>query len=77
MNGIHVYVTSHQPATNFLVKLDGMRGKRFKRPARSTIYTDCCRRWRWAGRCTVQVYYDNIYAWCRPGTGCKQKGKGK
>ncbi len=67
----HIYTVRGQPATRYQVQL----GERFtitiQRRRRSLVWTDCCKRLRWAGNCTIQVYYDGSYHWCKSRHGCK------
>jgi hypothetical protein len=73
--GIHLYTRSHQQATRFITVLgDLKRPMRFwtRNPPHRTVPTSCCRKQRWAKNCTVQVYYDMVPFWCKPGKGCKQ-----
>jgi hypothetical protein len=67
---IHVYRSGHQPATRFRVEV-GRKTHTFSRRRRAIVRTDCCKQKRWAGNCTIQVYYDAAYHWCRDGKGCK------
>lgn len=71
---IHVYAAKRQPATRFRVDLDG-RGIWIRSPARRPMFARCCKRMRIARNLLVQVYYDGVYASCRPGKGCKEKGR--
>lgn len=68
---IHLYTATPQPATRYRVAV-GNGYRWIRRAPRSLVYTDCCKRRRRAGNCTVQVYYDEIRAGCRPGKGCKR-----
>lgn len=67
---VHLYRALTQPATRFVVDLDGPHWITY--PDRKRLPTDCCRRWRWAKYVVVQAYYDSIRRWCAPGHGCKQ-----
>jgi hypothetical protein len=71
---VHVYTRGHQPATRFVTVID-VKGAtrrfwtRFK--GNHLLPTSCCRKRRPAKNLTVQVYYDMVPFWCRPGKGCK------
>ena len=68
---VHVYTVGHQPATDFRERVNGsVLWYRFS--PRRCLFTSCCGRRRWAGNCTVQVYYDKIDVWCVDGKGCKR-----
>lgn len=68
---LHFYAPPHQPATHYSVPV-GTRYRWLRRSLRSLVFARCCERERWAGNCTVQVYYDEVRAGCRPGKGCKR-----
>jgi hypothetical protein len=76
---LHVYTADHQPATRYRVDLGGLESVRRKKkrylrisqPPRSTVLTSCCRKFRAAANCTVQVFYDDVRYWCRHGVGCR------
>ena len=73
---VHIYTRDHQPATRFVTVIyTGKKDMRFwtRNPAHRTVPTSCCRKQRWAKNCTVQVYYDMVPFWCRPGKGCRKK----
>lgn len=57
---VHLYAVPRQPATRFRVAV----GER-------TRLIRCSPRRRWAAYCEVEVYYDAVYAFCRPGRGCR------
>lgn len=77
MSEVHLYTRDHQPATRFVTDLGQFEGGRYTshrvwtrlRP-RARVWASCCKRRRWAAHCTVQVYYDMLPFWCRPGRGC-------
>jgi hypothetical protein len=78
MSALHVYTRPHQPATRFVTTLnipvpggwkDERHWTRYK-PGR-LLPTSCCYKRRPAKNLTVQVFYDHVPFWCRPGTGCK------
>ena len=70
---VHLYRRHHQPATRYVVEIGyGKRNRLWVRCGpRQRVRTSCCRKLRWAKHCTVQVYYDMVPFWCRPGHGCK------
>lgn len=73
---VRVYTARHQPATRFCDVVNG-RPLWFQCRRRALQQTACCRRRRWAVYTTVQVYYDSILYWCRPGRGCRGKEEGE
>lgn len=68
---VHIYTRPQQPATLFHSYLLTKRHTTRINP-RATVPTSCCRKRRWAKYCTVQVFYDMVPFWCRPGKGCKR-----
>lgn len=73
---IHIYRLNHQPATRFVTVFGDLTSplRRWTHnPAHRTVPTSCCRTRRWAKNCTVQVYYDRVPFWCRPGKGCNRQ----
>lgn len=70
----HVYRVPVQPATRFVTTLD-IRQKAVRlwtrHPDNRLLPASCCRRRRPAKNLSVQVYYDALMFWCRPGKGCK------
>lgn len=66
---IHVYRARNQPATRYTVELDGTRHT-FRCRRRTLVRCFKCGESRWAANMFVHVYYDGIYAFCRPGKGC-------
>ncbi len=70
MSNLHIYRAPFQPATGFRVYA-GDKSHFFRNKARAPMFTDCCLSWRWAKYVRVQVYYDGIRRWCKPGHGCK------
>jgi hypothetical protein len=70
---VHIYTRNHQPATRFVIDIGFEKPRRFwtRNPPHRLVPTSCCRKRRWAQHCTVQVYYDRVPFWCRPGKGCK------
>lgn len=71
---LHVFTVRRQPATRYLVDPLGDGGIWIRNKPRTLLRTVCCKRLRVAANVAVQVYYDGVYASCRPGAGCK-KGK--
>lgn len=87
MTQVHIYTSAHQPATRFVTDLGNFQtawegpfkaGAAYVPDRRWThiepqalVATSCCRQRRWAKHCTVQVYYDSLPFWCRPGHGCR------
>lgn len=68
---IHVYAAKRQPATRYLVDLGRVRTW-IRCPERRPMFARCCKRMRIARNLLVQVYYDGVYASCKPGKGCKE-----
>jgi hypothetical protein len=68
---LHIYRAPSQPAHCFVVHFGGPLRHWFRRPKRSLVRCRKCEQPRWAQNCTVQVYYDDIRFFCRPGKGCK------
>ncbi len=68
---VHLYTASHQPATRYRVAV-GNGYRWIRRSPRSLVFACCCLSRRRAWNCTVQVYYDEVRAGCRPGKGCKR-----
>lgn len=68
---VHIHSTSHQPATKYKVVITDTKTLTIHNTPRTRVGTQCCKRIRIAANCTVQVYYDEIWFWCRPGKGCK------
>ena len=72
MNGVHIYATGgHEPATRFNAGAPIGQEHWVNRGAHRLVMTSCCEEKRWAANCTVQVYYDAVYTWCRDGKGCQ------
>lgn len=71
---VHIFRAGEQEATRFKVYLDFDKSPHIvRRKPRSLIFARCCRKKRWAKNCVVQVYYDDVYTFCKKGKGCKQK----
>ncbi len=70
MSNVHIYRAPYQPATGY--RIDVLSGKTHwvRHKSRTPMFTDCCLSWRWAKYVHVQVYYDGVRRWCRPGHGC-------
>ncbi len=68
---LHVYVRPYQPATRYKIDPLGDGGIWIRNKPRSLMRCHKCNKLRWAKYCRVQVYYDGVYQWCRPGRGCK------
>ncbi len=69
---VHIYTSSHQPATRFEVgHLVGDTEEWIEHRPHKLVFTWCCGVRRWAGHCSVQVYYDSLRFWCCKGKGCK------
>lgn len=75
----HVYTRRQQPATRYVTNLDYQKnGRWIKRryvtnnPGNRLIVASCCKKRRPAKNLTVQVYYDMLPFWCKPGKGCKR-----
>lgn len=75
---VHLYTRDHQPATRFVTDLGTFTAGVYvpnrhwtRIPPKATVFTSCCGKRRWAKHCTVQVYYDMLPFWCKPGRGCK------
>ena len=72
MTGAHVYTAGFQPAEDFLVDVSLDREPiRIKQPYWQKTRTHCCGVPRYRRWVQVQVYYDAVMFWCRPGKGCK------
>lgn len=71
MRAIHIYRAPYQPATRFAIHLDGQERRWIRCSPRRPVWTDCCRKRRWAKYVRVQVYYDQIARFCKKGCGCK------
>lgn len=71
---VHVYSAPLQPATRYFD--DVMMGKEnhfwTELADRHQLYCWNCRVKRWAKYLSVQVFYDSIRFWCKPGYGCKR-----
>ena len=61
---VHVYTAALQPATEFVVDF-GFGAHTIRRKGRNVVQCWRCRKWRWASRCVVQVFYDSTRYWCR------------
>lgn len=76
MGDLHIYGANKQLATDYSVSITLNDGReethRFRSAHRSLVRTRCCNKRRWAGRCVVQVYYDDVPMWCAEGYGCKR-----
>ncbi len=75
MTKVHVYRAKDQPATKHYYDLQiGDRVERFwtTLPDQACCFTRCCKRKRHAKNLVVHVYYDGMWFYCRPGTGCKK-----
>jgi hypothetical protein len=82
---LHLYTRPHQPATRFVDTLwfpawegpfgPGWQSKRLwtRYAPQQLVPTTCCRKRRWAKHCTVQVFYDQVPFYCRPGHGCRDE----
>jgi hypothetical protein len=75
MSDLHIFTAPLQPATKYRVEFEEGWGHTFRNRKRRTIWTSCCNRRRWAENLYIQVYYDELVFSCRPGKGCKAKGK--
>jgi hypothetical protein len=71
VSNVHIFTRPHQPATRFFVQLFEGEKHWIRCKPRSLVRCRKCKKLRWAKNCTVQVYYDDVPAWCRPGKGCK------
>jgi hypothetical protein len=72
---LHVYTRPHQSATRWVDHPAERRLGRaivHRNPPNRLLGAHCCRKLRAAKNCTVQVYYDGVYVFCRPGKGCKR-----
>ena len=67
---VHLYTAPAQPATVFLDRVSGQTRK-FRNPQNRLLFTSCCRMRRPAKNLLVQVYYDEVRYFCRPGKGCR------
>mgnify|MGYP001617868322 CR=1 FL=1 len=68
---VHIFRAPDQPAHRFVIDFgDGRHW--FRAPKRKLVPCYKCRERRWAQNCTVQVYYDSLRYFCRPGRGCKK-----
>lgn len=73
MTRIHVYHVPMQPATNYLDHhVPGRAPMRFRQPGNRLRWCFNCRKRRPAKNLLVQVSYDNVKFWCKPGKGCKK-----
>lgn len=71
---IHIYTAGAQPATRYRFDVPGIDIKPFwirNKPLRQ-LWTNCCRKRRWAKHCVVKVYYDCTHVFCCKGHGCKK-----
>ncbi len=68
---VHIYRAAYQPATLFKLDMIPNKPHWIRNKARAPMFTNCCLSWRWAKYVRVQVFYDGIRRYCRPGHGCK------
>ena len=68
---LHIYTAPMQPATRFKDDV-GERAFWIRNPGNRLRYAYCCGKYRPAKNLLVQVYYDAIDYWCKPGKGCKR-----
>jgi hypothetical protein len=67
---VHVFRAPNQPATRYFIAFGSHRSwVRIQR--RALVHCLKCSRRRWAQNCVVQVYYDSVRYFCRPGKGCE------
>ncbi len=71
MSNVHIFTAPYQPAVRFRIDSITHKPHWIISKARTPIFTDCCLSWRWAKYCRVQVFYDDIRRYCKPGHGCK------
>ena len=67
MTEMHIFRAAGQPATRFKTEFGVIKNK-----ARALIYCRNCDKRRWAKHLSVQVYYDDVRFFCKPGHGCKR-----
>jgi len=72
MSTLHLYRAGEQPATRYRVGLNTRSPFWVTCHPRTQLWAMCCKRRRYARGLVVQVYYDAIYQWCKPGHGCKR-----
>lgn len=77
VSALHIYTRPHQPATRFVDRSMPGRGHWFRYPGGRLLSASCCGRMRPARNLTVQVYYDSVPFFCRPGTGCRKPSRRK
>lgn len=70
---LHVYVAKHQPAHRYRVALFEEKGFWVRCKPRALRLCFRCNRHHYAKNMVVQVYYDGVYLWCKPGHGCTVK----
>lgn len=70
MSVLHVYGARPQPATRYVVDIDG-RQLWIDNPSNRAIRTSCCTFRRCARNLVVRVYYDQHLFTCIDGKGCR------
>lgn len=72
VSDVHIYRAAHQPAHRYRVSL-GETGFWVRCKPRALRLCFKCNKYHYAKNMVVQVYYDGVYVWCKPGKGCKAR----
>jgi hypothetical protein len=70
---LRIYAESSQPMTRFTDPHVPGEPLVITMDPRRQVFTDCCRKRRWAKNVRVQVYYDCLHRFCADGHGCRRK----